>query len=338
MLENPMFEFANNLDNLSAISNITIYGNDVSSSEADKSVYIPIYSNDNKIYVQNLEDYCIYSVDKFLSESEVECYGAVWKGSVSYKKVQSLSEKNGEIGNTITACCCFSFKDEQEDNNSFLFCGLKVFQNTETSGYNEVCVVGSYESEQYNKKTKAVYETGIGFTGIYFNSLNNTYRYVTDTGAYLEFDENGKLITAKGETGATGPQGKQGQSAGFGDITASVDDNTGIPEVTVTTKGFDSKKYIDFAFKNLKGKQGEPGVSVVKVEQIETSTEDGGTNKIRITLSNGSASDFVIKNGTSAKIDTNSAYTWTERQTFSGGLRIPTKAPASPQNGDIWIE
>lgn len=303
MLENPMFEFANNLDNLSAISNITIYGNDVSSSEADESVYIPIYSNDNKIYVQNLEDYCIYSVDKFLSESEVECYGAVWKGSVSYKKVQSLSEKNGEIGNTITACCCFSFKDEQEDNNSFLFCGLKVFQNTETSGYNEVCVVGSYESEQYNKKTKAVYETGIGFTGIYFNSLNNTYRYVTDTGAYLEFDENGKLITAKGETGATGPQGKQGQSAGFGDITASVDDNTGIPEVTVTTKGFDSKKYIDFAFKNLKGKQGEPGVSVVKVEQIETSTENGGTNKIRITLSNGSTSDFVIKNGNSSTID-----------------------------------
>lgn len=303
MLENPMFEFANNLDNLSAISNITIYGNDVSSSEADKSVYIPIYSNDNKIYVQNLEDYCIYSVDKFLSESEVECYGAVWKGSVSYKKVQSLSEKNGEIGNTITACCCFSFKDEQEDNNSFLFCGLKVFQNTETSGYNEVCVVGSYESEQYNKKTKAVYETGIGFTGIYFNSLNNTYRYVTDTGAYLEFDENGKLITAKGETGATGPQGKPGQSAGFGDITASVDDNTGIPKVTVTTKGFDSKKYIDFAFKNLKGKQGEPGVSVVKVEQIETSTENGGTNKIRITLSNGSTSDFVIKNGNSSTID-----------------------------------
>lgn len=337
MLENPMFEFANNLDNLSAISNITIYGNDVSSSEADKSVYIPIYSNDNKIYVQNLEDYCIYSVDKFLSESEVECYGAVWKGSVSYKKVQSLSEKNGEIGNTITACCCFSFKDEQEDNNSFLFCGLKVFQNTETSGYNEVCVVGSYESEQYNKKTKAVYETGIGFTGIYFNSLNNTYRYVTDTGAYLEFDENGKLITAKGETGATGPQGKQGQSAGFGDITASVDDNTGIPEVTVTTKGFDSKKYIDFAFKNLKGKQGEPGVSVVKVEQIETSTEDGGTNKIRITLSNGSASDFVIKNGNSSTIDTNSAYTWKKRQTFSGGLTIPTSAPANPQNGDIWI-
>lgn len=303
MLENPMFEFANNLDNLSAISNITIYGNDISSSEADKSVYIPIYSNDNKIYVQNLEDYCIYSVDKFLSESEVECYGAVWKGSVSYKKVQSLSEKNGEIGNIITACCCFSFKDEQEDNNSFLFCGLKFFQNTETSGCNEVCVVGSYESEQYNKKTKAVYETGIGFTGIYFNSLNNTYRYVTDTGAYLEFDENGKLITAKGETGATGPQGKPGQSAGFGDITASVDDNTGIPEVTVTTKGFDSKKYIDFAFKNLKGKQGEPGVSVVKVEQIETSTENGGTNKIRITLSNGSTSDFVIKNGNSSTID-----------------------------------
>ena len=75
----------------------------------------------------------------------------------------------------------------------------------------------------------------------------------------------------------------------------------------------------------------------VGLKQIETSTEDGGTNKIRVTLSNGSVSDFVIKNGTSAKIDTNSAYTWTGMQTFSGGLRIPTSAPANPQNGDIWI-
>ena len=302
LVENPDFEIATDLNNLSKISSITVYGNDLKEDSLNK---IRVKSNTGD-YLFNIDDYYLYSLKRNDAEEPVECYNAVWKGSISYEKIQVLKEGevyNGNNRRLVIPQVCFEYKDEQENNNALLICGYDIRVDADARYFQWTSVVGMYKTEQYNKKSKAVYETGIGFTGIYFNSLNNTYRYVTDTGAYLEFDENGKLITAKGETGATGPQGKPGQSAGFGDITASVDDNTGIPEVTVTTKGFDSKKYIDFAFKNLKGKQGEPGVSVVKVEQIETSTENGGTNKIRITLSNGSTSDFVIKNGNSSTID-----------------------------------
>lgn len=39
-----------------------------------------------------------------------------------------------------------------------------------------------------------VYSAGIGFTAIYYDSTSKKYRYYLDTGAYLEFDENGRLV------------------------------------------------------------------------------------------------------------------------------------------------
>lgn len=65
----------------------------------------------------------------------------------------------------------------------------------------------------------------------------------------------------QGATGATGPQGPKGdtgEAAGFGEITATVDNAVGTPEVTVTESGSDTAKNLAFAFKNLKG---EPGTA-----------------------------------------------------------------------------
>lgn len=56
-----------------------------------------------------------------------------------------------------------------------------------------------------------------------------------------------------GETGATGP------AAGFGTISATVDNTSGTPAVTVNTSGPDTAKNMTFAFTGLKGAQGEPG-------------------------------------------------------------------------------
>lgn len=54
-----------------------------------------------------------------------------------------------------------------------------------------------------------------------------------------------------------GPQGDKGKDAGFGDIIAKIDANTGTPSVEVEMTGPDTAKSIVFSFKNLKGEKGD---------------------------------------------------------------------------------
>lgn len=75
----------------------------------------------------------------------------------------------------------------------------------------------------------------------------------------------------KGDTGEQGPQGERGpkgdkgekgntgNSAGFGTVSATVDDGTGTPSVEVTAIGADTAKNFAFAFHNLKGQKGDKG-------------------------------------------------------------------------------
>lgn len=52
-----------------------------------------------------------------------------------------------------------------------------------------------------------------------------------------------------------GPRGDKGKDAGFGDIIAKIDANTGTPSVEVEITGPDTAKSIFFSFKNLKGEK-----------------------------------------------------------------------------------
>lgn len=52
-----------------------------------------------------------------------------------------------------------------------------------------------------------------------------------------------------------------GPAAGFGSVSATVDDNTGTPSVDITTSGPDTAKNIMFAFHNLKGDNGDTAFS-----------------------------------------------------------------------------
>ena len=59
----------------------------------------------------------------------------------------------------------------------------------------------------------------------------------------------GRLVGPEGKAGPPGDKGSDGAAAGFGDVTATVDDNTGVPSITVTASGPDTAKVFNFAFK-----------------------------------------------------------------------------------------
>lgn len=83
----------------------------------------------------------------------------------------------------------------------------------------------------------------------------------------------------KGDTGDTGPQGETGAAAGFGQPTATVDNNVGTPGVSVTSSGPDTAKVFAFQFTNLKGETGDQGIQGVK--------GDPGTSVSRIERTSG---------------------------------------------------
>lgn len=81
-----------------------------------------------------------------------------------------------------------------------------------------------------------------------------------------------------------------GAAAGFGTPTATVDDNTGTPEVEVTASGPDTAKIFEFAFKNMKGPKGDPGAgltgeatsleAIATPESADAATVAAKTNEI----------------------------------------------------------
>lgn len=84
----------------------------------------------------------------------------------------------------------------------------------------------------------------------------------------------------KGDTGPRGPQGEQGPKGETGatgatpTITASatVNNSTGTPSVTVTKSGTNTNPSFTFAFQNLKGAKGDPGVNATTTAVATTTT------------------------------------------------------------------
>lgn len=89
------------------------------------------------------------------------------------------------------------------------------------------------------------------------------------------------------------PKGADGK--GVSNATASVDNNTGTPSVTVTTTDTEEGMDIDFSFHNLKGTTGAAGQDGDSVGTVTASVDNNtGTPSVTVTTSGGSGSPVGI--------------------------------------------
>ena len=125
-----------------------------------------------------------------------------------------------------------------------------------------------------------------------------------------------------GERGTTGPQGepgKDGTDAIIIGATASIDETSGTPSVTVTNSGTPSARSFDFEFTGLKGEKGDPGAGLSISGSVNTYSELPSN----LTESDAGTAYFVQADG--------KLYVWSGSSWPADGDGAQFKGPAGPQ-------
>ena len=95
----------------------------------------------------------------------------------------------------------------------------------------------------------------------------------TITAEKLNHLEQGVANEQVGPQGPKGETGPAGAAAGFGTPTATVDDTSGTPTVTVQASGPDTAKVFAFSFTGLKGEKGDTGAQGPAGEKGDTGAQ-----------------------------------------------------------------
>ena len=123
----------------------------------------------------------------------------------------------------------------------------------------------------------------------------------------------------KGDTGPQGAPGKDGTSATIIGATASIDETSGTPSVTVTNGGTESARSFDFAFTGLKGEKGDPGAGLSISGSVNTYSELPSN----LTESDAGTAYFVQADG--------KLYVWSGSSWPADGDGAQFQGPAGPQ-------
>ena len=197
--------------------------------------------------------------------------------------LEGVSGRTPNVGDYIT---------QNVNHRTFVFCIESVLTTTVTTSYKfELTGATGPQGPQGPQGIPGSGEDGVGISNITFSSIdaqgNYVYTVTLSNGQTYNFTapkgpqgatgpqgpqgEQGDTGEpgATGATGATGPQGPQGETGATGPAgptpvitgAATVDNNVGVPGVTVVKTGTDAAPTLTFNFTNLKGETGAAGAT-----------------------------------------------------------------------------